>query len=288
MKFNKKSEFLKGKLKYLPILVIVLFLSLGGGRDGIRVGQRGLPGNDLVRQEEESAWGISETRMESSEQATEEETVEYPTTEISQTDWDAGAEESSANPSIQRNLILDTLTQESLIYIHVCGCVNKPGVYSFKKGARLQEAIMAADGFSVDADTEYWNLAETLSDGQQLRIPSKEEVREASLSSDGNLPPKTEDENLSISGGSAGTADTVPVPAPQNESHGIDAQGRVNVNIAGQDELKTLNGIGDVKSAAIIAYREEHGAFMSIDEIKNVSGIGKMTYEKIKDSITVN
>ena len=61
----------------------------------------------------------------------------------------------------------------------------------------------------------------------------------------------------------------------------------ININTATSEELQTLSGIGEVKAAAIIAYREEHGIFKDISEIMNVSGIGEKTFEKIRGRITV-
>ena len=70
--------------------------------------------------------------------------------------------------------------RETEIYVHVCGCVKKPGVYRLHFGARTQEAIDAAGGFSEKANQTAWNLAEVLQDGMQVYIPSKDEAKEAS------------------------------------------------------------------------------------------------------------
>ncbi len=66
-----------------------------------------------------------------------------------------------------------------------------------------------------------------------------------------------------------------------------DRSGLVDINTAGRDELMGLTGIGATRAEAIIAYRDEHGSFSSTEDIKNVSGIGESTFEKIKDKITV-
>ena len=68
--------------------------------------------------------------------------------------------------------------RETEIYVHVCGCVKKPGVYRLHFGARTQEAIDAAGGFSEKANQTAWNLAEVLQDGMQVYIPSKDEAKE--------------------------------------------------------------------------------------------------------------
>lgn len=83
----------------------------------------------------------------------------------------------------------------------------------------------------------------------------------------------------------ASSRSTVPESAPQNSPPGLLT--RVNLNTATAGELLMLDGIGTVKAEAIIAYREEHGAFSDISEIMNVSGIGKTTFENIRGQITV-
>ncbi len=147
----------------------------------------------------------------------------------------------------------ETQEGDGLLYVYVCGHVRDPGVYSFPATARVMDAVAAAGGFDEEADTEYWNLAQLLEDGQQIRVPSEEEQETAA----------------------AGTAP---------ESGG---DGRVNLNTATKEELMSLPGIGEVKAEAILAYREENGAFSSIEEIMNVSGIKEAGFAKIRDQITV-
>ena len=152
--------------------------------------------------------------------------------------------------------VLETETEEAKeICVHVCGSVNAPGVYYLKKGARVHEAVEQAGGLSENADPGYVNLAEEVEDGEQIYIPSKEEV----------------------------AADLVP----KAESGQAAADGLVNINTAGVEELKTLPGIGEIKAEAIVSYRESAGAFGSIEEIMNVAGIKESSYEKIKEFIKV-
>lgn len=148
-------------------------------------------------------------------------------------------------------------TQESkFIYVHVCGAVKKPGVYELSAGARADAAVKAAGGLLKDADEKAVNLAEVLSDGVQIYVPSKEE----------NYKVSTPLEHSTVD---AGNSDLI------------------NVNSASMEELMTLSGIGESKALAIIQYREENGRFASIEEIKNVKGIGDGIFEKIKDAITI-
>ena len=158
-------------------------------------------------------------------------------------------EESAAEP-------LPEATTAEEICVHVCGCVQTPGVYYLPKGARIHDAIEQAGGMTEAADSQYVNLAKEAEDGVQIYIPSLEETAE------GFLPPVQESQ--------------------QQASDGL-----VNINTASVEELKTLPGIGTVKAEAIVAYRESQGAFRSAEEIMNVAGIKESAYEKIKDYIRV-
>ena len=139
----------------------------------------------------------------------------------------------------------------NVICVHVCGAVKKPGVFELESGSRISDAIKLAGGFSNLADKNALNLAEILSDGMQVRVPKKGEA--TAYSRDGPF--------------------------------GVNSNGVININTASVSELITLPGIGQSKAQAIITYRTEHGAFAEKEELKNVSGIGDATYEKLKDRI---
>lgn len=147
-----------------------------------------------------------------------------------------------------------------VVYVHVCGAVQNAGVYALSGDARVFEAIEAAGGLTEEAAGERINQARLIADGEELYIPTKEEV-------------------LSISAGSF----TLPEAAK-----GADTADKVNINTADVATLTNLNGIGQSRAEAIIAWREENGRFSSIEEIKNIDGIADKTYEKLKDQITVN
>ncbi len=152
---------------------------------------------------------------------------------------------------------------EQTIFVHVCGAVRTPGVYELKSGSRVYEAVEAAGGFTDDAEENYVNQAQILSDGIKLMIPTAEE---ALAMPEGGMDTQTE----------AGTAGQ---PADD---------GRVNINTASEQELCTIPGIGATRAAAIVRYRQEHGNFDSVEDIMKVTGIKEGTYEKIKDNIKVN
>ena len=75
--------------------------------------------------------------------------------------------------------------------------------------------------------------------------------------------------------------------APTEESSST-SDGKVNINTASVEELTSLKGIGQTRAESIVAYRQEHGAFAAVEDLKAVSGIGDATYQKIADAITVN
>lgn len=141
---------------------------------------------------------------------------------------------------------------QDMIYVHVCGAVEEPGVVKLPLGSRAQDAVLAAGGFCEDADPDCVNLAAFLTDGEQLYIPTREETA------------------AGYTGAFEGTKSSL-----------------INLNTADADMLCTLPGIGESRARDIIAYREQHGGFSSVEEIMQVSGIKESTYEKLKELITV-
>ncbi len=138
---------------------------------------------------------------------------------------------------------------EPEIYIDISGRVKHPGVYSVPAGSRLFEVIEEAGGLLKDAEMDQVNRAEVVTDGQKIIIPAKGEQ-------------------------------TSPVT-------GMTASGLININTADSITLQEIPGVGPATAEKIIAYRTENGRFAAKEDIKNVSGIGDKTYEKMKDRITV-
>lgn len=144
------------------------------------------------------------------------------------------------------------------IYVQIDGAVKKPGVYTFSEESRVYELIEAAGGLLPEAYDLGINQAKRLADGEKIYVYTKEEIENG-----------------------AGTTDT------QNPRGQTD-DGKVNINTASVEELMTLSGIGETRAKDIIAYRNAHGAFSLPEDLKNVSGIGDSTYNKIADAIIVN
>lgn len=140
--------------------------------------------------------------------------------------------------------------RETEIYVDISGQVKKPGVYQVTDGTRLFEVIEMAGGLTADADKDGFNQAEVVSDGEKVIIPAKGE------------------NNDSLTGS------------------GMTTSGLININTADSTTLQEIPGVGPATADKIIAYRSENGRFASKEDIKNVSGIGDKTYEKMKDKIT--
>ena len=155
-----------------------------------------------------------------------------------------------------------------VLYVHMCGAVTKEGVYELPAGSRLTDGIAVAGGFTEEADTSFHNLAAYLQDGQKVYVPTKEEVKDVSV-----------EERLKY--------DAFPETGiPTSGQNG--SVRKVNLNTADVSELMTLSGVGQSKAEAIIQYRMKVGAFSSIEELKNVTGIGDAMFERIKEYITVD
>lgn len=157
----------------------------------------------------------------------------------------------------------DAETGPELIFVYVCGCVKNEGVYRLPRGARVFEAIEAAGGFLPEADTSSLNQAEILGDAQKIQVISLEESERMRENSNAVVSDRNAGNNT---GGSSG----------------------VNINTADRTELMTLPGIGESKAQKIIDFREQNGAFGSIEEIMNVPGIKEGSFSQIKDLITID
>lgn len=160
----------------------------------------------------------------------------------------------------------ETATSLTYVTVYVCGEVQVPGVYELLEGKRVINAIEAAGGFSETAAADFLNLARIIVDGEKIDVPSLEEVRQGLIST----------EHYENDASQGGTADN-------NES----GKALININTATKEELMVLPGIGEIRAMSIIAYREENGAFESIEEIMLVSGIKEGAFAKIKAYIMV-
>lgn len=155
----------------------------------------------------------------------------------------------------------ETYELEEKIKVHIAGEVKKEGILEFEEGSRIADVIDKAGGTTGDADLSKINLAYEVEDGQKIYIPNKN---------------NKEDVEYIIEEAGEGIINN-----EENTSK------KININTASQTELETLSGIGPSTALKIIHYREENGDFNTIEDIKNVSGIGDAKFNNIKEEITV-
>ncbi|WP_294632549.1 ComEA family DNA-binding protein [uncultured Rothia sp.] len=180
---------------------------------------------------------------------------------------------------------------EATVRVHVAGAVNNPGVYTLPAQGRAVDAIAAASGAAADADLDRVNLAGALSDGVQIYVPHRgETAAPAQIQPNGgtaNAGQGNAANGASQNGASQGG--TQPQPARTLTPAGSAQKGStpVNINTATAEELQTLPRIGPAMAQRIIAWREAHGGFRSVDELDAVPGIGPSMLENLRPLVTV-
>ena len=147
----------------------------------------------------------------------------------------------------------ENTTLEAVIFVDIKGAVKKPGVYQMKAGDRVKDAIDAAGGLTAEADSQKVNLAQRVEDQMVIVVPKVGEEAEA-----------------------------IPAGATSKETS---KEGKVNINTATVEELKTLKGVGEKKAEAIIEYRKKNGSFKTKEDLMKVRGIGKKLFESFEERI---
>ena len=170
------------------------------------------------------------------------------------------------------NKIEDDTIEENKIYVYVTGEIKNNGIVILNNGARISDAIEAAGGLTENADISEINMVYELQDGIKLSIPNKQQIEE------------NEKFNYIITNSNDNQNEETII---KNTSENKENNDLININNATQTELETLPGIGPSLALNIINYRKENGRFSSIDEIKNVKGIGDSKYENIKRYICI-
>ncbi|WP_424826320.1 ComEA family DNA-binding protein [Rothia mucilaginosa] len=189
-----------------------------------------------------------------------------------------------ANPS---ESVQGGASGEATVRVHVAGAVNNPGVYTLPAQGRTVDAIAAASGAAADADLDRVNLAGTLSDGVQIYVPHRGETAAPAQIQPNGGTANTGQGNAAQNGASQGGAQ--PQPARTLTPAGSAQKGStpVNINTATAEELQTLPRIGPAMAQRIIAWREAHGGFRSVDELDAVPGIGPSMLENLRPLVTV-
>ena len=144
-------------------------------------------------------------------------------------------------------------TQETVIFVDIKGEVRNPGVYQMKVGDRVKDALEAAGGLTAEADSQKVNLAKRLEDQMVIVVPKVGEEAEE-------------------------------IPAGETRKEAT-KEGKVNINTATVEELKTLKGVGEKKAEAIIEYRKKNGSFQTKEDLMKVRGIGKKLFESFEERI---
>jgi competence protein ComEA len=138
------------------------------------------------------------------------------------------------------------------LYVHVAGAVRRPGLYRIPEGSRVAAALDRAGGPTRRAEVAAVNLAAPLEDGQQVVVPAR----------------------------GAGTPAGTPAPG------GPAVPGaQVSLATATVDQLDGLDGIGPTLAERIIAFRDKHGGFRSIEQLREVEGIGEKRFEALKEAL---
>ena len=189
----------------------------------------------------------------------------------------------SANPSESAQ---GGASGEATVRVHVAGAVNNPGVYTLPAQGRAVDAIAAASGAAADADLDRVNLAGALSDGVQIYVPHRGETA-APVQIQPNGGTANAGQGNAANGASQGG--TQPQPARTLTPAGSAQKGStpVNINTATAEELQSLPRIGPAMAQRIIAWREAHGGFRSVDELDAVPGIGPSMLENLRPLVTV-
>lgn len=166
-------------------------------------------------------------------------------------------------------------TDGFVLTVDISGAVKNPGVYSLQEDARMEDVISAAGGLTAEADIDAINRASAVKDGQKLYIPAVGEAgKSAFLLPNGSY--------LHADESTGGVQET-----QRDDSYARSEDGRLNLNFATQEELMSLNGIGEALSERIITYRKKNGGFTSPEELKNVKGIGEKLYAALQNDICV-
>jgi competence protein ComEA len=140
------------------------------------------------------------------------------------------------------------------VFVHVTGAVRRPGVYRLPSWARLDLAVKRAGGPATGADLQGVNLAAKAADGQQVVVPRK---------------------------GAAG------MPAAGGAAFGGGSSGPLSLNTATAEQLDQLEGVGPATAQKILEWRKDHGGFRSVDDLKQITGIGPKKFEALKDKVRV-
>ena len=168
--------------------------------------------------------------------------------------------------------------KDDLVYVDIKGAVKKPGVYKINSDKKIIDVITMAGGLMENANTDNINLSKKVTDEMVIIIYTDEEVKNSNIVD--TVIKVIDKECVCPNIQNDGCINTEINDSITNVNKTI------NINTATLEELMSINGLGEAKAKAIIKYREENGYFKIIDDLLNVSGIGEVLFEKIKEYIT--
>lgn len=188
---------------------------------------------------------------------------------------------------------VDSNEVKEKFYIDIKGSVKNPGVYEVEEDMIINDVVKLAGGFAKNAYTKNINLSKKIENEMVLMVYTTNEFKKMNKpvkDTNTDCTTTTYDINNCITNGSSsikvGEVDTPVINDSSSEKESTQ-NNIVNINTASKEELQTLPGIGASKADNIINYRNSNGNFKTIEDIKNVNGIGDSVYEQIKDRITV-
>lgn len=149
-------------------------------------------------------------------------------------------------PAFELPAVETASTESDTLVVAVVGAVAQPGLQTLAAGSRVNDALAQAQPLP-EADLIALNLAQKLSDGQQLVVPV----------------------------------------VGQAQSGEVASSGGVSLNSADAAALESLPGVGPATAAAIIAHREATGGFASIEQLMDVKGIGPAKFESLREQVTL-
>ena len=277
---QKFKNFLKNKYIWIGIIVISLIIIYIISEkilntNGVKISQEE---TDEINSEQISNENIIPNLQEESVSEIEETII----TENTNTE-ENNLETTEVNTNQENEQIYKNTESSEKIYVYITGEVNSPGVVLLDNGSRIVDAIEAAGGITDKANITKVNLVYILQDGMKINIPNQNDLKnnenfEYITMSSGD---EKNDANINNS-----TSNTSSEESSSNKESAFKIS-VVNINTATQTELETLPGIGPSLALKIINYRKENGKFSSIEDIKNVSGIGDAKFENIKNYIKV-
>ena len=191
----------------------------------------------------------------------------------------------SANWSNTSTISASNSVNYDYVYVDVNGAIKHPGVYKVPNGKRVGDVLSLAGGPLEGADTTQINFAHKLEDQMVIYIPKVGESSPIENTVGVYGSDDKSDQNEANSAAEKISSAQTQTDSTSQDQGGND--GKINLNTASKEQLMQLTGIGDKKADEIIAYRQQNGNFKTIDDLKNVSGIGDKTFEKISSQITV-